>query len=38
MRHREGERAAGERQAVGEQPAAEIGEEPVSAGRVAGLV
>ena len=30
--------AAGERQAVGEQTAAEIGEEPVSAGRVAGLV
>jgi hypothetical protein len=38
MRHRERQRAAGERQAVGKQPAAEVGEKPVSAGRAAGLV
>jgi hypothetical protein len=38
MRHRERQGAAGQRQAVGQQPAAEFGEEPVRAGRGAGLV
>ena len=38
MRHRERQGAAGQRQAVGQQPAAELGQEPVRAGRGAGLV
>ena len=38
MRHRQGQGAAGQRHAVGLQPAAELDQEPVRAGRGAGLV
>ncbi len=38
MRHRECECAADQRQAVGQQPAAEAGQEPVRAGRGGGIV
>jgi hypothetical protein len=38
MWHRERQGAASQRQAVGQQPAAELGQEPVGAGRGAGLV
>ena len=38
MWHRERQRAAGQRQTVGQQPAAELGQEPVRARRGAGLV
>ena len=38
MRHRQGQGAAGQRQTFGQQPAAELGQEPVRAGRGAGFV